>query len=315
MQRCAPLLHLLRGMREHPVADAGDQTAGLGYGDEVRRADQSTLRVLPADQGFCLVDRSGGQFHHGLVDHAELVLCNRRAHVIDQAQPLLRSFLQGGREKAVTVATCAFGSVEGLVCVFEQVVNFRAVRGVHGDANAGRHKRALAPEFKGLTECVQDFLQQGLQSARVADVGEDDGELVAAHACHRVGFPQAVLDAPRGFDQQRIATAVAQCVVDFLEVVQIDKKHRQLLPVALAAPDFLVQPVGQCAAVGQSGQRVEQGLLADQRLGLFAFGNVAVGADHPQRALVGRAADHHAPAHDPLPAAIAAAKAVLMQVA
>ena len=107
---------------------------------------------------------------------------------------------------------------------------------------------------------------------------------------------------------------MAQRVIDFLEVVQVNEQNRQLQAVALAFLDFLGEPVAQHAPVGQAGQRVEMGLLPDQRFGLFAFGDVGVRANHAQRLALGVAADDHAAREHPLPGAVFALNAVLVDV-
>ena len=49
---------------------------------------------------------------------------------------------------------------------------------------------------------------------------------------------------------------MAQGVVDFFEVVQVNEQHRQFATAAPGLTDILLQPVAQHAAVGQAGQGV-----------------------------------------------------------
>ena len=127
-------------------------------------------------------------------------------------------------------------------------------------------------------------------------------------------LPHAAAQAPGGFHQECIAVVVAQGVVHLFEVVQVHEQHRELFAVAPVALDFLFDAVAQHAPVGQAGERVKVGVLADLRLGLLAGGDVGVGAQHAQGFAVGVPADHHAPGHDPFPAAVFAAHPVLVVV-
>jgi len=67
---------------------------------------------------------------------------------------------------------------------------------------------------------------------------------------------------------------VAQGVVDFLEVVEVDQQQRQRLRGLHGAGHRAVQAFAQQGAVGQAGERVEMRLLPDQRLRGLALGDV-----------------------------------------
>jgi hypothetical protein len=97
---------------------------------------------------------------------------------------------------------------------------------------------------------VQHFLQDAFQMAAAGKLGQYHRELVATHARHRVGRAHAGLYAPPGLYQQQVAAVMAECVVDFLEMVQVDEQDGQLRVVAFAFLDLLLQPVAQHAAVG-----------------------------------------------------------------
>jgi len=67
-------------------------------------------------------------------------------------------------------------------------------------------------------------------------------------------------------DQQLVADPVAEGVVDELEVVDVQEQHRDAAPVPPAACQRVVQAVAQQLAVGQAGQRIVQGLVAQRVL-------------------------------------------------
>ena len=79
-----------------------------------------------------------------------------------------------------------------------------------------------------------------------------DRELVAAEARERVALAQAGRQRARDPHDQLVAGAVAEGVVDLLEVVQVDHQHGALVAVALAALQVLLQAPLVGAAVEQA---------------------------------------------------------------
>ena len=109
--------------------------------------------------------------------------------------------------------------------------------------------------------------------AAVGEVGQQDQELVAAEPREHA----AALDAPQppgDPPQQPVAGAVAEGVVDELEVVEVDQQQRDRAAGAGAAVDAAAQLGLQLGAVGQAGQRVEVGEAGDLLLRAQALGDV-----------------------------------------
>ncbi len=128
---------------------------------------------------------------------------------------------------------------------------------------------------------------------------QQQGELVAAQAGHRVALAGHRPQAGGHLHQQLVARGVPEPVVDVLEVVQVAEHHRQL--ARAAAAQGVVQAVAEQPAVGQPGQRVVQGLVGQLALQLHPGGDVAQGQHQPPDAGVGeqvgeRALDVHGPA-------------------
>ena len=123
----------------------------------------------------------------------------------------------------------------------------------------------------------------------------DDGEFVAADARNGVADTDAAAQPPRHGLQQSVADLVAEHVVDVLEVVEIEIKHRELL-AALDGVQCALQPLLQQDAVRQIGQRVMSAHMHDLFLGLAALSDVFVGRDP--------AAARHWNIHDPDDAAV-----------
>ena len=314
VQRGAPALHLGCRLGKHPFADVHNQSAAFCHRNELCRADQSTRGVLPAYQCLGFVNGAIGQFHNRLVNHPEFFSHQCRAHVVGElcAQP--GRLLQGGCKKAEAVAPGTLGHVKRLVGIFQQVFYFETIAGVNGDPNAGRHKHLVQTQLERGAQGVQQFGQDALQMRSISQVRDDHRELVTTHAGHSVNLTQAVLNAPGSFGQQQVAPVMAQGVIDFLEVVQVDEQQRQLQAVTATFFEFLRQPLLHHAPVRQAGQGIKMGLLPDLGFSPLALGDVGVGADHAQRQALCVALNHHAPAVHPFPAAVLAAHPVFIAV-
>ena len=104
----------------------------------------------------------------------------------------------------------------------------------------------------------------------MVEAAHHDGELVAAEARYRVGLSHAGIQAPCRLLEQPVANTVAQRVVDILEPVQIEVQERDFLAVTVCVPDLVFEAVTQHLAVGETGQRIEIGLIPDQFLGSLA---------------------------------------------
>ena len=92
-------------------------------------------------------------------------------------------------------------------------------------------------------------------SSMLVQAEQHDDEFVAAHARHGVAVAHAGDQALGHVLQHAVAGGVAERVVDFLEVVEVDEQHRHLRVQALAVRGRLAHAVDQQQAVGQAGQR------------------------------------------------------------
>ena len=90
--------------------------------------------------------------------------------------------------------------------------------------------------------------------------------------------------------QQRVAGGMAEQVVDLLEAVEVDAQQRHWPPPAASHRDLAVELAVEAAAVGQPGQRIVLGEVAQIGFRLLARADVADGDRLPR--LVGE--DHRA---------------------
>ena len=278
-ERGAPLRHLLRGLLEHPVAQRHDQARLLGQRDEFARADHAAQRLVPADECFGLDDAAAGDFHDGLVVQLEFLPVQPLLQVAQQQAAVLRFLLHGRRELAKLVAPLFLGCVHRQVGVLEQVHAVVAVARVEGQPGADRDVHGVAAQFVGLGHGVQHLAADGVRVHRMAQILQDERELIAAQARHQVGAAHAGLQAACHLAQQLVALIVAEGVVHFLEEIQVQEHQCERL-AALACPLHAVQQVLlEHLPVGQLGQVVVVRLVPDRGLGPALLRHIGEQAD------------------------------------
>ena len=70
---------------------------------------------------------------------------------------------------------------------------------------------------------------------------------------------------------------MAEQVVDLLEAVEVEAEQRQAAAIRRCRRDLAIELVVEAAAVGQAGQRIVLGEVAQVGLGLFAGAHIAHG--------------------------------------
>ena len=90
--------------------------------------------------------------------------------------------------------------------------------------------RLMPPSWNGCSSARADLVGDVERALGVADVGDEQGELVAAEAGDGVGAAQHLLEAPAHLDQQAVALVVAEGVVDVLELVEVHDQQPDRVP-------------------------------------------------------------------------------------
>ena len=236
---------------------------------------------------------------HRLIEDAELVALERppqaRLELESRHQALVHRLVEDG------VARAALGlrAVHGDVGVAHDVLR-RAIGRDEGDADARRDVDLTAVDLERRRQRLVQPLGHDRGAVHVADVVEQQRELVAADARDGVARPQRRLQALRDRHQQAVADKVAERVVDELEAVEVEEEHRaaEVLALAPRAAQRQLEAVEEQRAVRQPGQGVVQRVVAELgELGQRARGDDRVGrvggllgrADPPQ--LVARRAE------------------------
>ena len=112
----------------------------------------------------------------------------------------------------------------------------------------------------GTRTASRSFAHRRHRVLRPLQSRQDEDELVAAHAGHGVAVAQAGLQPAAERHQQSVAHRVPEAVVDRLEPVDVQKRHRHQLSGPGGATQRHVQPIVEQAPVRQSRQLVMSGL-------------------------------------------------------
>jgi hypothetical protein len=260
---------------EHPDVQWHHQPGVLGDRDEPVGGEQPADRVLPPHQRLDAGDPPAGQLDDRLVAHLQLTVVDRVAQLIGQSQPAHRARVHGRLEELHAAAATALGHVHRGVRVAQQGVRGQLRLG-QSDPDAGADPALLRP---GLDRALQGRLDPGRDVDDPIDrgVADHDRELVAAEPGHGVDLAHDAPDPVGHLDQQAVADAVPEAVVDHLEPVQVQHQHGGQPGAAVGAGDGPVDAVGEQRAVGQAGERVVEGqqLQLPVRLGHLhgAFGD------------------------------------------
>ena len=266
----APFAQLAAGLAQRPGAQLADQAAFLGQRDEACGRDIAELGMVPARQGLDAVQAAVLEVELGLVVQVQAAAAQRIAQCGLQHQALLRQLVHLGAEEAVEPAPARLGLVHGHVGAVQQGLHVAPVGGKHGNAAAGRAGQGHVVDHAGLAQGRLQPLYH-LGRLRATAVRQHDDEFIARQAPGNVARAQLRLDALGHAAQQPVAGRVAQRIVDLLETVQVDEDHGQLGALLRCRRQRLLGLGQQQAAVGQGGQPVVEGQLADAAARLLAL--------------------------------------------
>ena len=154
-------------------------------------------------------------------------------------------------------APLRLGAIHGEIGVADHVLEIHAVIGKQRDADAGAHLVVATAEIGRQRERADHAIGDAARGFRVTDVAQQHREFVAAEARHRVALFRARLETMRDDRQQLIAGAVAERVVDALEVIEVHVHERAARESGGRGRQFLREPVAKQRAVRQLGERIE----------------------------------------------------------
>ena len=118
------------------------------------------------------------------------------------------------------------------------------------------HRHRQPAELDLAVDHTPQLAQEALD---IGGAAEDQAELVAPEARDGIAGSHGARQPAGKLDEQLVAAVVAERIVDLLEAIEVDDRHRHGALSPAAAPDRGGRPLAEQGAVGQLGQRVMLG--------------------------------------------------------
>jgi hypothetical protein len=123
-----------------------------------------------------------------------------------------------------------------------------------------------AREWERVGEDRQDPIGNVHAQVTGVDTFDDEGEFVASQSRDGVRSPHRLLQCGCDQAQKLVARPMAQAVVDELEVVQVEKHHRDPAVAPAAARQRLAETIQEEQSIRQTGERVVERLVDELSL-------------------------------------------------
>ena len=139
----------------------------------------------------------------------------------------------------------------------------------------------MAVKLEREIECLDNAFSDQQHGAGSVQIADEDGELVAAKAGHRIFHAHALLQPIGHSDQQLVPRHMAQAVVDELEAVEVEEEHAHSATLAMTPRQDVPQPVQKQCAIGQTGKRIVKCLMLEGRFSAGSLCNIVRDTDRP----------------------------------
>ena len=193
LARRAQPRRMLAGLLQHPASQVDDQAHLLGQRDELPGLDEPSRRVMPADERLHAGHAAVVQPHDRLEVQLELAPFDRALQLRTQLEPFEDALVHRLLEDAIAARSVALADVHRGVGVADQLVGIAGrlivVGAAEGDADARANRHVLAADRDRHLEPAHEALREVDRGRGVADVLDQDGELVPAEARGGVGRP------------------------------------------------------------------------------------------------------------------------------
>ena len=212
--------------------------------------------MVPAQQRFQPDHPPGIKFDLRLIEQFELVVLDGRMQAFADGDPFAHLLIEFANMEAEAGAALILGAIERQVGFGHHRLGVGDVSAIGNHADAGAGVNLIAVDGDRRRNRSADLCRQRLGAGNVAHVLLQQRELIAAKAGDHIGIAHAVLQ-PVGDDfQENVAGGMPQRIVDILEMIEIEIKHRESMSAAFGARKGQLQPVEKRDAIGQAGQRI-----------------------------------------------------------
>ena len=182
--------------------------------------------MAPAKQRLGADHGAVGQPYLRLEIQLELVLRMRAAQIEIEAAPRLRLCAQHRQEEAVDAPAVRLGPIEREVGIGDQLVDVAGICRRDRDAGAAADMQHVIADAEWLRQPLEHRVDEAADGDRIAAIGHDHHELVAAEAADLAAVARHLDQALADLDQELIAGRMAERIVDVLETVEIEHGDR-----------------------------------------------------------------------------------------
>jgi hypothetical protein len=148
--------------------------------------------------------------------------------------------VHSGFEEGEGAARIVLGPRQRHVGVLQKLLGLIAVAGRHSDADAGADDDGMAVQQIGVADRLQQPLGDEHRVLGARQPALDDCEFIGVEAGQRVFLAQRRAQALGDAAQQLVADAVAERIVDRLEIVEAEHQHGDLFRAAPGMQQDLV---------------------------------------------------------------------------
>ena len=226
-QRARPRRSLAAGLAQDPFADRNDQAALLGERNECPGGHHAARRIAPANERL-KSDEVAVDGRLRLKMKREFIVCEGRAQFVLKRPFFAQPHIHFDVEEPRPAAAFGLGAIERRVGVGDQRDLVGAVLGKDRDADAQAGAQLVAGDLQFARHRRVQSIGERLGDHRLRMSGGDQRELVAANPGEE-GSLGGRAQSRGDRLQQPIPHRMPEDVVDFLEAVEIDADHREIL--------------------------------------------------------------------------------------
>ena len=151
------------------------------------------------------------------------MIASRRSN--SNARRVLHARIHVRLEEAIGATSVSLGSVHGQVRVLQQLIRVSTIVRSQGDADAGVGGELVATSFTRLSESLVDSRHQINNVNWILHTGLNDRKLVSTQSGNDIGLSETAAQTRSRRFQQFITDRVPECVVDGLEMIEVEIEH------------------------------------------------------------------------------------------
>ena len=213
--------------------------------------------MVPAQQRFEPGDLLGRGLDNRLVIEFEPAVGHGIAQILFHLAALFGVAVQVWCIEVMASAPAILCGIQRKVGVADQGFAGHAIIGCQRDADRSADHHAAAIDGIGLRHAFDDPCGKVTKLFALDLAGQDHLKLVPAKAADAAHLADNPFQPLRHLFEQGVARRMAERVVDLLEPIQIEQKHRAGPVLNLRREQDLFERLRHAEAVRQAGQRIE----------------------------------------------------------